>query len=131
MMGDKLRMELESGQNPFKFQQYDKLDTIAEATTPLVIMASPGMLQNGPSRELFVKWAPEKKNGIVFTGYSVEGTLAKKVINSHKTIPVGEQIINLEMQVQYISFSAHAGAEIRLLTGTFCSARRSWYRNVY
>jgi len=43
-MGDKLRMELESGQNPFKFQQYDKLDTIAEATTPLVIIASPGML---------------------------------------------------------------------------------------
>lgn len=44
----------------------------------------------------------------MFTGYSVEGTLAKKVINSHKTIPVGDQIINLEMQVQYISFSAHA-----------------------
>ena len=43
-MGDKLRMELESGQNPFKFEHYDKLDTIAEATTPLVIIASPGML---------------------------------------------------------------------------------------
>lgn len=81
MMGDKLRQELEAGKNPFKFQHYDKLDQIADATTPLVIMASPGMLQNGPSRELFVKWAPEKKNGIVFTGYSVEGTLAKKVID--------------------------------------------------
>mmetsp|Transcript_5334 Transcript_5334/g.6830 ORF Transcript_5334/g.6830 Transcript_5334/m.6830 type:complete len:114 (-) Transcript_5334:541-882(-) len=71
-------------------------------------MASPGMLQNGPSRELFVKWAPDKKNGIVFTGYSVEGTLAKKVMDSHKTIPVGDQIINREMSVEYISFSAHA-----------------------
>lgn len=66
------------------------------------------MLQNGPSRELFVKWAPEKRNGIVFTGYSVEGTLAKKVIDSHKTIPVGEQIVQREMSVEYISFSAHA-----------------------
>lgn len=108
MMGDKLRMELESGHNPFKFEQYDKLETVADATTPLVIMASPGMLQNGPSRELFVKWAPDKKNGIVFTGYSVEGTLAKKVIDSHKTVVVGEQIINREMSVEYISFSAHA-----------------------
>ena len=44
LMGDKLRMELESGHNPFKFEHYDKLDTIADAKTALVIMASPGML---------------------------------------------------------------------------------------
>mmetsp|Transcript_5693 Transcript_5693/g.7636 ORF Transcript_5693/g.7636 Transcript_5693/m.7636 type:complete len:150 (+) Transcript_5693:921-1370(+) len=107
-MGDKLRIELESGQNPFKFQQYDKLDTIAESTTPLVIIASPGMLQNGPSRELFVKWAPDPLNGVIFTGYSVEGSLAKKVIEKDKTIVVGDQIINREMGVHYESFSAHA-----------------------
>ena len=56
---------------------------------------------------MFVKWAPEKKNGIVFTGYSVEGTLAKKVIDSNKTIPVGDTIVQREMSVEYISFSAH------------------------
>lgn len=108
MMGDKLRMELESGHNPFKFEQYDKLDLIADATTPLVIMASPGMMQNGPSRELFMKWAPDKKNGIVFTGYCVEGSLAKKVMDSEKTIVVNDQLITREMSVEYISFSAHA-----------------------
>jgi predicted metal-dependent RNase len=46
-----------------------------------------------------VKWAPDKKNGVVFTGYSVEGTLAKKVMDTHKTIQVGEQMINREMEV--------------------------------
>ena len=107
-MGDKLRMELESGHNPFKFEHYDKLDSIAESTKPLVIMASPGMLQNGPSRELFVKWAPDPKNGVVFTGYSVEGSLAKKVIDEDKKIDVGGQIITREMAVYYESFSAHA-----------------------
>ena len=75
---------------------------------PLVIMASPGMLQNGPSRELFVKCANDKKNGIVFTGYSVEGTLAKKVIDQPKTVVVGEQVIERNLSVEYISFSAHA-----------------------
>ena len=90
LMGDKLRMELESGQNPFKFQPIDKLDAIAESTLPLVIIASPGMLQNGPSRELFVKWAPYPENGVIFTGYSVEGSLAKKVIDSDKNIVVGD-----------------------------------------
>jgi len=29
-------------------------------------------------------------------------------MDSHKTIPVGDQIINREMSVEYISFSAHA-----------------------
>lgn len=66
------------------------------------------MLQNGPSRELFVKWAPYSENGVIFTGYSVEGSLAKKVIDSDKTIVVGDQIINREMSVNYESFSAHA-----------------------
>lgn len=66
------------------------------------------MLQNGPSRELFVKWAPDPLNGVIFTGYSVEGSLAKKVIDQDKTIAVGDQIINLEMSVNYESFSAHA-----------------------
>ena len=66
------------------------------------------MLQNGPSRELFVKWAPFEENGVIFTGYSVEGSLAKKVIDSDKTIVVGDQIINREMSVNYESFSAHA-----------------------
>ena len=85
-MGDKLRMDLENGNNPFYFEPYDKLDSVRDASTPLVIMASPGMLQNGPSRELFEAWAPDPKNGVVFTGYSVEGTLAKKAMDSHKTI---------------------------------------------
>ncbi len=107
-MGDKLRQELEAGNNPFHFETYDKLDTISDATTPLVIMASPGMLQNGPSRELFVKWAPEKKNGIVFTGYSVEGTLAKKVIDASDKVIVGKETVHRLMSVEYISFSAHA-----------------------
>lgn len=55
-----------------------------------------------------MKWAPDPKNGIVFTGYSVEGSLAKKVIDSDKTIQVGDSIINREMSVNYESFSAHA-----------------------
>lgn len=71
-------------------------------------MAGPGMLQSGLSRDLFLKWAPDKKNGIIFTGYSVEGTLAKQVMNSNKLIQIGEQNLMCEMSVDTISFSAHA-----------------------
>lgn len=45
-----------------------------------VMLASPGMLQNGVSRELLERWAPSEKNGVVITGYSVEGTMAKQIM---------------------------------------------------
>jgi hypothetical protein len=34
-------------------------------------------MQVGPSRELFELWAPDSRNGLIVTGYSVEGTLAR------------------------------------------------------
>jgi Cft2 family RNA processing exonuclease len=34
-------------------------------------------MQNGPSRELFELWAPDSRNGLIITGYSIEGTLAR------------------------------------------------------
>jgi cleavage and polyadenylation specificity factor subunit 3 len=45
-----------------------------------VMLASPGMLQNGVSRELLERWAPSEKNGVIITGYSVEGTMAKHIV---------------------------------------------------
>jgi cleavage and polyadenylation specificity factor subunit 3 len=45
-----------------------------------VMLASPGMLQNGVSRELLERWAPSDKNGLIITGYSVEGTMAKSIM---------------------------------------------------
>ncbi|KAI0900567.1 beta-lactamase-like protein [Annulohypoxylon nitens] len=45
-----------------------------------VMLASPGMLQNGVSRELLERWAPNEKNGVIITGYSVEGTMAKQIV---------------------------------------------------
>ena len=44
---------------------------------PSVVMASPGMMQSGLSRELFEDWCTDRKNGTIIAGYCVEGTLAK------------------------------------------------------
>jgi cleavage and polyadenylation specificity factor subunit 3 len=63
---------------------------------PLVIMASPGMLQNGLSRDLFVHWSGNPLNGIIFTGYAVEGTLAKQVMNGPTSILVGTQTVQIQ-----------------------------------
>jgi len=52
------RCFLYSGINPFKFrfiQTLKNLDNYQD-DQPCVIMASPGMIQNGLSREIFEKW---------------------------------------------------------------------------
>ncbi len=51
---------------------------------PSVVMASPGMMQSGLSRELFESWCTDKRNGVIIAGYCVEGTLAK-VGSAHHT----------------------------------------------
>ncbi|KAI8625443.1 cleavage and polyadenylation specifity factor [Xylariaceae sp. FL1651] len=64
----------------FKFirslKNLDRFDDIGGC----VMLASPGMLQNGVSRELLERWAPSDKNGVIITGYSVEGTMAKHIV---------------------------------------------------
>lgn len=61
----------------------DRFDDIG----PCVMLASPGMLQNGVSRSLLERWAPDSKNGVIITGYSVEGTMAKEIMREPDAIP--------------------------------------------
>jgi len=74
-----------------------------------VVMASPGMLQSGLSRELFELWCSDPKNGTILPGYCVEGTLAKHIMSEPQTITTTSGLsLPLKMSVNYISFSAHS-----------------------
>ncbi len=69
------RIQLQSQvSNPFVFKHVLNLKGMDQFSDdgPSVVMASPGMLQNGLSRELFELWCSEKKNGTVIPGYCVE-----------------------------------------------------------
>ena len=67
--------------NPFDFSHISYLKGIDQFNDsgPSVVMASPGMLQSGLSRELFEKWCENEKNCVIIPGYCVEGTLAKVI----------------------------------------------------
>lgn len=73
------------GENPFDFRRNGFIREIKGITKkdrfddskPCIVLASPGMLQSGVSRELFERWAPDPKNGLMLSGYSVEGSLAR------------------------------------------------------
>lgn len=89
-----------------------------------VMLAAPGMLQNGVSRELLERWAPNEKNGVIITGYSVEGTMAKQIVqepdqiqavmsrnsNAIRRAPGAESekvLISRRCSVAEYSFAAH------------------------
>ncbi|KAK7526030.1 beta-lactamase-like protein [Phyllosticta citriasiana] len=95
-----------------------------------VMLASPGMMQNGVSRELLERWAPDPRNGVIMTGYSVEGTMGKLIMQEPDQIQAvmtrgnavrrgpgreNEQImIPRRCTVQELSFAAHVdGTENR------------------
>jgi cleavage and polyadenylation specificity factor subunit 3 len=99
-------------ENPFEFKYIKYLSSISEFddNRPSVVMASPGMLQNGPSRELFDRWCEYRHNSVVITGYCVANTLAKDLLDAEPathTLQDGREVA-LKMKVHYVSFSAHA-----------------------
>ncbi|CAE7273019.1 CPSF3, partial [Symbiodinium sp. CCMP2592] len=74
-----------------------------------VVLAAPGMLQSGASRELFESWAPDKKNGVIVTGYSVPGTLAHELKSDPEAVTLNDgRKVNVRATVKFMSFSAHS-----------------------
>lgn len=95
--------------NPFKFNYIRNMqESEFDGTGPCVVVASPGMLQNGVSRTLFEQWCDDSRNGVVLAGYSVEGTLAKKLLNEPEEITcLDGRIKPRKCSIEYISFTAH------------------------
>lgn len=97
--------------NPFHFNHISNLkgaDSSMQLMAPCVVMAAPGMLQNGESRRLFEDWCDNEKNGVVLAGYSVEGTLAKRLLSDPDEITcMNGRIKKCLCSIEYVSFSAH------------------------
>ncbi|GAA5962565.1 hypothetical protein JCM8115_002124 [Rhodotorula mucilaginosa] len=115
-MSPNVRSKFARGINPFDFKRkdtfirpLDKGISKLNDRNPCVVMASPGFLTSGVSRELLEKWAPDPRNGLIITGYSVEGVMARTIMNEPTEIQAvnGGAKIQRRLSVDYISFSAH------------------------
>ncbi|KAF5102455.1 hypothetical protein D0Z00_000382 [Geotrichum galactomycetum] len=113
MMNESIRKKFrDSRTNPFHFKHIKSIKSLDrfDDLGPCVMVASPGMLQNGVSRDLLERWAPDPKNALILTGYSVEGTMAKQILNEPNEIPsfrAPETKIPRRLTVEELSFAAH------------------------
>ncbi|CAO3595622.1 unnamed protein product [Absidia cylindrospora] len=79
---------------------------------PMVVFATPGMLHQGTSLDIFKKFAPDPKNMVIMPGFCVAGTVGAKVLSGQKVVEVDHFTkINVNLQVRNLSFSAHADAK--------------------
>ncbi|XP_063715525.1 cleavage and polyadenylation specificity factor subunit 3-like [Symsagittifera roscoffensis] len=108
-MNEKMRKQM-ALRNPFAFRHVSNLKSIDhfDDIGPSVVMASPGMMQSGLSRELFESWCTDFKNGVIIAGYSVEGTMARDILAQPEEVTsMSGMKLPLKCSVDYISFSAH------------------------
>ncbi|GAW82701.1 cleavage and polyadenylation specificity factor [Plasmodium gonderi] len=115
LCGDFVRQTLNEGKNPFNFKyiKYAKsvdsiLNYLYQDNNPCVIMASPGMLQNGISKNIFNIIASDKKSGVILTGYTVKGTLAHELKTEPEYVTINDKIVKRKCRFEEISFSAHS-----------------------
>ncbi|RCK54416.1 Endoribonuclease YSH1 [Candida viswanathii] len=114
IMNDKIRLSSSSGEksNPFDFKFIKSIKDLSKFQDmgPSVVVATPGMLQAGVSRQLLEKWAPDTKNLVILTGYSVEGTMAKELLKEPTMIQSAtnpDLTIPRRIGIEEISFAAH------------------------
>ncbi|XP_061456507.1 integrator complex subunit 11 isoform X1 [Rhineura floridana] len=99
--------------NMFEFKHIKAFDrAYADNPGPMVVFATPGMLHAGQSLQIFKKWSGNEKNMVIMPGYCVQGTVGHKILGGQRKLEMeGRQILEVKMQVEYMSFSAHADAK--------------------
>jgi Cft2 family RNA processing exonuclease len=118
---------------------------VVEEVTPLVVVASSGMLTGGASQHYAKYFAGDERNAIFLTGYQDEespGKMLQKLMKDREasdepTIRLGKDIVKVRCEVGSYSLSAHAdeaelvsiakalGAEDVMLVHGDASARHS------
>ncbi|KAG2527396.1 hypothetical protein JM18_003648 [Phytophthora kernoviae] len=83
-------------QNPFQFTHIHLVHTLEELDalpSPKVVLATSPSLECGFAKDIFIRWAPEPRNSIIFTTTTPEASFASRVLKLAKE-PTAEKIIS-------------------------------------
>ncbi|KAK8861462.1 endoribonuclease YSH1 [Kwoniella newhampshirensis] len=110
-MNANIRSRFARRDNPFDFKYVKWLKDpkrLDDTKGPCVVMATAQFMSFGLSRELLEDWAADPKNGVIVTGYSIEGTMARTLLaepDHIESLKGGN--IPRRLTVKEISFGAH------------------------
>ncbi|CAD8082501.1 unnamed protein product [Paramecium sonneborni] len=113
---NKLENKYHKGENLFKFNHINTkkhLQDILNNPKPKVVMASPGLLQSGHSKQIYECWCKDEKNQVIITGPAVQGTIAHQLI--HNPEPDTIQLTN---DIQFVNHFIKLSEQIITYTKT-------------
>ncbi|MEM4390145.1 MAG: MBL fold metallo-hydrolase RNA specificity domain-containing protein [Candidatus Micrarchaeia archaeon] len=102
------RSILVSEYDPFKSPFFKKKTGRGMPREQCIIVSTAGMLTGGPALGYLKAMAGDPRNRLIFVGYQAEGTLGRKILDGAREVYVGGERIAIRLQVENISFSAHA-----------------------
>ena len=106
-----MNLDAPNYKNPFSFTHVSKFNvSYVDSSDSCVVFATPGMLTAGFSSRLFERWATDPKNLLILPGYCVNGTTGWYLLNGERNVRHRGQQINVKMQVENLSYSAHSDA---------------------
>ncbi|EPR78398.1 YSH1, RNA processing exonuclease [Spraguea lophii 42_110] len=95
--------------NPFEYKNIQVLKSnFISDEGPVVLFSSPGVVHAGMTFSIFKKWCNDPKNMVIIPGYCVKGTVSERIANGAKQIRVGKDILNINLEVKNLGFSAHS-----------------------
>jgi hypothetical protein len=120
-LNNELRNEIfHEGSNPLLSDIFIRVDSqemrrkVLDATEPCVVLATSGMMSGGPIMEYFRHWASDKRNALVFVGYTAGGTLGRRIQQGWREIPMSagggrSGVVKVELDVETVDgFSGHS-----------------------
>jgi len=118
MMNLHIRRRMDVG-NPFDLRFVSEIKgteangvDVRQLPGPAVVLAAPGMLQAGVSRQLFEAWCDDEKNAVMIPGYAVTGTLARSIQDRPKEITCLNGLVKpLHAAVDAVTFAAHVDGD--------------------
>lgn len=73
-----------------------------------IIITTSGMLEGGPVGTYLRALARDPRNAVLLTGYQVEGTNGRRLMDE-RVVELDGETIKVEAQFEYFDFSSHAG----------------------
>ena len=115
---NQMNRRIRNASRPFDFRHVRvvgslrELDAQQALVPPCVVLASPGFLTEGVSREILERWCGDERNGVAICAYTIQGTLAHSLAFSPKQnmsiISMNGTKLHRRCKVKHISFMAHA-----------------------
>ena len=115
---EKVQKRITGGDDIFDFPKLNKTFTRSESQSirkvkgPKIIIASSGMSSGGRILDHEKEYLPDPKNGILFVGYQVPGSIGRAIEEGSREVRIDGKLVPIKAQIYTVSgYSSHKDSD--------------------